>query len=101
MSVLERILCAAIHHDDGVVREGQPINILSGIVFSGYRHWNCMVLFRCFFDVKVTRKMQGFLTSKNRYVDRQEAYWIAKNAGQLLHDLHDRSNLQLVSEDLY
>lgn len=97
----ERILCAAIHHDDGVVRKGQPINITSGIVFSGYRHWNCMELFHQFFDAKVTRDMQGFLTSKNRYVDRKEGYLIAKQAGQLLHDLHDLSDPKLVSEDLY
>ena len=98
---MERILCAAIFHDDGVVREGQPVNIHSGIVFSGYRHWNCMAMFREFFDVKVTREMQGFLTSDNRYVNRTGGYWIAKNAGQLLHDLHDASDPKLVSADPY
>lgn len=97
----ERIICAAIHYDDGKGREGQPINISTGIVFSGYRHFNCMTLFHEFFDAKVTRDMQGFLTSENRYVDRKEAYFIAKKAGQLLHDKHDLSNPQLVSEDIY
>lgn len=97
----ERIICAAIHHDDGKERKGQPTNIASGVVFSGWRHYNCMELFREFFDVKVTREMQGFLTSTNRYVGRREAYFIAKEAGQLLHDKHDMSNPQLVSEDLY
>lgn len=58
-------------------------------------------MFRQFFIAKVVRDMQGFLTSHNRYVGRREAYDIAKNAGQLLHDLHDLSNPQLVSEDIY
>jgi len=44
--------------------------------------------------------VQGFLTNKNRFVDREEAYLIAEAAGQL-NDRPRGGSLQLFSEDLY
>lgn len=37
----ERILCAAVHYDDGKEYVHQPINITSGYVVCGHRHHNC------------------------------------------------------------
>ncbi len=41
---------------------------------------------------------QGFITSENKYVDRDEAYKIALNAGQVKKNTVDS---RLFSEDLY
>ncbi len=104
----EIILCSAIWFDDGRVYEGQPVNIKSGFVVLGHRHFNVysnMLVFLRFLEhdeeeikkfLKIERK-QGFLTSKNRFVDRKEAYKIALNAGQI----RERKNKRLFSEDLY
>ena len=41
----ERILCAAIHFDDGKTKyEFQPPNIDTGFVIAGWRHGNCFAL---------------------------------------------------------
>lgn len=98
----EYILCAAVWFKDGKPYEHQPININMGIVVCGQRHHNCL------FTAWALRKgltslseangknIQGFLTSKNRFVDRKEAGQIAYKAEQIgkLTDC-------LFSEDLY
>jgi hypothetical protein len=99
----EYILCAAIHYKDyGNQKTGRhlPKNIQEGIVICGRRHHNCI---NTFFELTgvPTRKpyhIQGFLTNTDRFVDRKEAYFIAKDANQLLHS---KSNPTLKSEDLY
>lgn len=108
----EYILCAAIHYsdyknDDPEFINSQPRNISAGIVISGHRHHNCIATWFALTKIP-TRKpehQQGFLTSLNRFVDRKEAFLIAKNNGQLLSpNLHDQGNAAgniLTSEDLY
>jgi hypothetical protein len=100
VSDMEYILCAAIWFDDGEQYEHQPKNITTGLVFCGYRHG-------CIFQqiggtmgerkqLGIYEKEQGFLTNRNRFVDREEAAKIALQANQIAEPL-----LRLFSEDLY
>jgi hypothetical protein len=99
-SDIEYILCAAIWFDDGKFYEHQPINIPSGIVLCGWRHG-------CIFpqigglvserqQLGIHEKEQGFVTNKNRFVDRKEGRKIAFESGQT-----DEETGQLFSEDLW
>jgi len=96
----EYILCAAIHFDDEQQYVNQPLNITSGFVISGRRHHNCFGTAFLIHDQKTTylkhEKAQGFLTSKDRFVSREEAAIIAFEQGQTIK-LHET----LFSEDLY
>lgn len=70
----EKIWCAAVRYSDQVVR--------------GPNHAYCIqVLCEMYgpgtFD-RVRQDQQGFLTTTGRFVDRQIAYHIAEQAGQLL-----------------
>lgn len=101
---MERILCAAIWFDDGKHYELQPKNISTGIVLCGWRH-GCIFpqiggLVRERQNLGIYEKEQGFLTSKNRFVDRKEALLIAKAANQLI-DQDTFDSERLFSEDLY
>lgn len=102
----EYILCAAIHYDDGMEYSHQPKNIKAGIVVAGRRHHNCITTIAMLtegnYDKKLAaREAQGFITNTDRFVNRKEAYVIAKEAGQLLHNLHDDTNPILTSEDVW
>ena len=108
----EKIICAAIHFDDGKEYFHQPKNTPTGITICGMRHHNCFATIaliveayggtiekgkkRAFPGFKET---QGFLTSENRFVDRKEALSIALLENQVL----DKTKLgdMLHSEDLY
>lgn len=104
----EWITCAALHYDDGIEHANQPDNIATGIVVCGLRHGSCYAImagllgnFSGKFKV-VGREAQGFLTSKNRYVTRAEAYLIAREQGQIIHNFHGaQAGNELCSEDLY
>lgn len=56
----------------------------------GYDHSQCIRYFSLaeyYSSMRCTEKeVQGFLTTTNRFVDRREAYQIAKKAGQLIRD---------------
>ena len=100
----EYIICSAIHYENGV--KSTVLNVESGTIICGRRHGDCYAILSGILgnidpDDLPSRDKQGFLTSHNRFVDRKEAYLIAKECGQLLHNLHDQSNPILVSEDLY
>ena len=96
----EKILCSAIWLKEAERAVHRPINTPGGIVFCGYRHGHCIAQI-----VSITGKrlhehgehIQGFLTNKNRFVDREEGaeIWI-KNGGTLKY-----SEKELYSEDLY
>jgi len=104
----EFILCSAIDYN--------------GIIVCGRRHDDCYKTLESLVpDIKESelpdRTKQGFLTSTNRYVDRREAWKIAKARKQivfglkvsdhdndkLLQDLHpiERPVSELISENLY
>lgn len=99
----EFILCAAIWFDDGKTYLYQPINIESGIVLCGHRHGSIFQqiggLVKERQEMGIYEREQGFLTSYNRFVGREEAFEIAKSMNQL-NDRNGSSNM-LYSEDLY
>ena len=99
----EYILCAAIWFDDGKEYAHQPKNIDSGLVFCGWMHG-------CIFAqiggtvrerkaLGIPEKEQGFLTSKNRFVNREEAAKIAIKSGQIKEVKYFKNKLD--SSDLY
>ena len=104
----EYILCAAVWYKDFPLEKDnipsnlvRPINCDSGIVFSGYRHPQCI-----YQQVSITGKrqseageeIQGFLTSKNRFVDRIEGLELALKCKQIDKPKYGK---KLYSEDLY
>lgn len=102
----ERILCAAIHIDDGKQHLHQPWNIYRGFVVAGRRHHNCIYTASLLGEhdpvikeAMMLRENQGFLTSHDRYVSRASAAVIARKQGQLLvPEMHTE---ELTSEELY
>lgn len=97
----EYILCAAIYFDDGKERVHQPKNIDTGIVVCGQRHGNAFVILYEIAepDYDKQKVIQGFLTSKNRFVDRVEAFKIAVKMKQTMKEYEEGKIL--FSEDLY
>ena len=96
----EYIICSGIWFDDGKKYAHQPKNIETGIVVAGRRHHNCYSTL-----ANVTgrtsahldyEKVQGFITSQDRFVDRKEAAKIAFRNGQTI-----KEKKTLFSEDLY
>jgi len=84
----EFILCAAIDYD--------------GTIVCGHRHGDCYDVLKSLIgeidaDKLPARDKQGFLTSENRYVGREEAWVIAKERKQVVHGLKasDRDNDEL------
>ena len=105
----EFILCAAIHYKDFTnlhedsqkipVSQYMPTNVSGGIVATGFRHAQCLRLLQSIIGVNqlpLTNHTQGFLTSKNRFVDRYEAAKIAIANNQCKSTV-----TMLFSEDLY
>jgi hypothetical protein len=105
MIEIEYILCSAIHFDDGKKHPHQPVNIDSGFVVCGLRHHNCYGTLYALGIIKngkwTMRKgideTQGFLTSKDRFVDRMMAAKIAQEAKQI----SAKRVRSLMSEDLW
>ena len=91
----EFIICAAI-----LVNETNKI-------FYGHRHDQCHNALNSELSWTLNRqqiakikKTQGFVTSKNRFVDRKEALVIARTNDQVL-DYQEIRGEELYSEDLY
>jgi hypothetical protein len=105
----EYILCAAIWYKEIISKKEIPFNHTNpkncptGLVFSGHRHGQCIYT-KCAItglrDCESGENEQGFLTSKNRFVSREEALIIALQQNQVL-DIHDVRGDRLHSEDLY
>ncbi len=98
----EYIICSAIWFDDKIDHEDQSIKGLTGFVICGRRHHNCFHTMSILAPdrgyVKFEKK-QGFLTSKNRFVDRIEGAEIAFISGQIKE--RTTHPIGLFSEDLY
>lgn len=93
----EYVICAAIYWKDGIVHPHQPKNIESGFVICGRRHHNCFIAkIMSEFSEADGKSVQGFLTSKDRFIDRKEAGQLAFEAKQI-----SEPNDCLFSEDLY
>jgi len=109
MTKEERIICAAVWYKEIPVRKEiptrstNPINCPTGLVFGGHRHGNCIYT-KCAVtglrDAESGENEQGFLTSKNRFVTREEAFEIALRENQII-DLSQIRGNRLFSEDLY
>lgn len=107
----EYILCAANWYDDGREYPHPPRNIKTGIVVCGRRHHNAMYTAAALVGRRWPSlreiEQDGFMTSRDRWVDRKEAFQIAKAAGQINWEevartgRRDREGTDLYSEDLY
>ena len=100
----EYILCAAIHYDDGIKYDHQPINIKTGIVVAGRRHHNCIITAHILSKgtLKQNPQVQGFITNRDRFLNRKESFQVAKKANQfLIPELGVSETEALISEDLW
>lgn len=94
-NIKEKILCAAIDYN--------------GTIICAYRHGDCYRILRnldnsILEENEPGRDKQGFLTSYNRFVDRKEAWKIAKENNQIVFGLEASENGDdsiLISENLY
>jgi len=106
----EYILCASVWYKDLELKKPEilepynyrPNNCDRGIVFSGWRHGNCMYQMVAITGIRsplAGDHVQGFLTNTNRFVGRVEAAQIALAAKQIKELTY--SKVELYSEDLY
>lgn len=91
----EWVMCAANYVDDGKDYNFKPYNIDKGLVYCGWRHPNA---FETMPTGSAHKCIQGFLTTKNRFLTRDEALELVKQTGQLKGDLIGSI---LTSEDLW
>ena len=105
----EKILCAATWYMDLKPVKNLPTytylpnNLDKGLVFCAHRHGQCLNVKGAVTglrDAESGKYIQGFLTSKNRFVDREEALQIALKENQVLN-IHNIRGNRLYSEDLY
>lgn len=102
----EYILCSANYYNDGIDHTHKPFNIDKGFILSGWRHHNCNSIFVQMYGfpykdyaLKIKKtEVQGFITNKNRFLDRKEALKLVKENGQLKKSL---IGSELTSEDLW
>lgn len=106
----ERILCAAIYVDTGEAKPARRSYTYprTGLVFSGWRHADCFVTLQAWADrltdeeraqidpQALRGRCQGFITSRGRFVDREEGAHIAVAAGQVPEGI-----VSLQSEHVY
>ena len=85
-----------------------PINIHEGLVVSGHRHSD---IIKNVYNMLGKRSVmngpdsvgdyiQGFVTNQNKFVNRKEAFEIAKKANQIIEG-KTYSKIELYSEDLW
>lgn len=95
----EFILCAAVWVQDDEVHVHQPSNIHQGFVICGFRHgfiFNTLGILDPERTYLRKRPIQGFLTNKNRFLNRRAAAALAHKAGQTEVLMEE-----LFSEDVY
>lgn len=97
----EQIICSAIWYKEVIPRAAhRPINTPGGVVLCGFRHGDIISQVLPLIgkrQFELGEHVQGFLTNKNRFVNRHEAAIIHIANG---HSLKYHS-LELFSEDLY
>jgi hypothetical protein len=102
---MEKILCAAIWLKDA----NYPIHTCKntqkhGAVLCGYRHNHIIGQINALLGKRMAEVggyEHGFLTSENRFLNREQAYSLADTAGQIIPDRDDKGKWELYSEDLY
>lgn len=106
----EYILCAAIWYKElhmerpDFARLSRPRNIFDGVVFAGWRHPFIIHLVAALTGIRSAdagEYVQGFLTSKNRFLTREEAAAFGLKTGQVKELQWMPDEGQLFSEDLY
>jgi hypothetical protein len=105
----EKILCAAVWYKEiPIINKDVPLdrylpkNVDKGVVFCGLRHGQCIYSKSAVTglrDAECGEYIQGFLTNKNRFVDRQEAWKIAEKENQITRQGGTYGTLY--SENLY
>ena len=82
---VEYVMCAANWVDDGKEYNLQPYNVATGIVFCGWRHSCIFAQYAREYPYKdyCRQTTQGFLTTKNRFLNRDEALKLVIENGQL------------------
>lgn len=110
--IKERIYCAAIWYKDLISKfplgVRNPENIDKGVVVLGHRHGDIIINLANLKGLRsvengensVGEYVQGFVTNKNRFVDRKEGAEIALKANQIINMDTFNPN-QLYSEDIY
>jgi hypothetical protein len=101
---LEYIVCSAVWFKINEEYKHQPINITYGLVVTGLRHSNCFSTVYQLLQGQGIRHSngtlvdheQGFLTSKNRFLNRIDSAQIAFKQGQISKEVDE-----LLSEHLY
>ncbi len=103
---MEKILCAAIWYKDQLKPVHTVTNCETGVVLCGHRHAHIIhqhvsLLGKSAFEMG--EYVQGFLTNRNRFVDRKEAYKIAFENNQIIgpNKGYSENAIGLTSEDLY
>lgn len=99
----EYVMCAANYYDDQVDHLYQPYNIDTGFVIGGWRHPNAGYAYLATRGASHGNHswsccIQGFLTTKNRFLTRAEALELVKSNGQLTKPIIGG---ELTSEDLW
>lgn len=100
----EYIICSAIYIDDNKIHLHSPKNINTGFVICGRRHHNCyttLCLINPDLDYKANKNEQGFLTNEDRFVNRKEAFQIARCASQIKNLGEWDKDSCLTSEDIF
>jgi hypothetical protein len=81
----EKIICSAVYYNNGETYIHQPFNIKTGIVICGHRHHNALfILSKMNLPINKRQITPGFLTNTNKFVNRKEAYKIAKSVNQIV-----------------
>lgn len=88
---MEKILCAATWYKRFPKQVHGPTNIDTGVVIGGKNHAQIYTTLNSLtgkreITEEVGEFLQGFLTTKNRFVDRIEAYKIAVQCDQVTED---------------
>lgn len=96
----EYVMCAANWIDDGIDYTFKPYNIDKGRCYSGHRHPQIFELTKDIYPYSEWGKftVQGFLTTKNRFLTRKEALTLVQENGQLTRSIIGG---ELTSEDLW
>jgi len=107
---MERIVCAGIWYKEFPLKNSEVLNTRGfratntdcGIILFGLNHIHCMYQMVAITGLKsaeIGEYVHGFLTTKNRFVEREEGAKIALICGQI--DKLNFSRTKLYSEDLY
>lgn len=98
----EYIIAAANHYSNGngkVLPFHSCYGIKEGFVVAGFRHPLVIQAAKAWKEKGYKCVEEGFITSYGRYVDREEAYKIAKDVGQInSEEIHREC---LISEDVF